>query len=184
MPSSRQKQANDKRVTSRRVAVVIVTVLVLIGAIVATQRDRAASSSQTKTPIAPSKVEDTSTVSVACIHTMIDAAQRGDVAQYRECFTGNLLKQLDERLAAKNAPANPGETLKSAITGLKGIATNPADLLPGDRADVTMDLIYADHNARQQVTLRRTGTDWKIESWTDPHRLRPDILYGTPVEGR
>jgi len=170
---------------AKRVSLAVVTVLLLVVLVIATQRDRTASSSPASpTPIAPSKVEDTSTVSVACIHTMIDAAQRGDVARYRECFTGDLLKQLDDRLAAKNAPAKPGETLKAAITGLKGIATDPVNALPGERADVTMDLIYADHNARQQVTLRRVGTDWKIESWTDPHRLRPDILYGTPVEGR
>lgn len=175
---------NRSSPVAKRVSLAVVTILLLVVFIVATQRDRAASSSQATTSIAPSKVEDTSTVSVACIHTMIDAAQRGDVARYRECFTGDLLKQLDERLAAKSAPANPGETLKTAITGLKGIATSPASPLPGDRADVTMDLIYADHNARQQVTLRRTGDQWKIESWTNPHRLRPDILYGTPVEGR
>lgn len=116
---------------------------------------------------------------------MIEAAQQGDVARYRQCFTGDLLRELDTRLAAKNSPQNPGDKLKAAVTGLMGVAVSPAELLPtADRAEAVLDLVFADHNARQKVVLRRVDGEWKIESWTEPTRLRPDILYGTPVEGR
>ena len=76
---------------------------------------------------------------------------------------------------AVEAAGSGGTVVVQAGTGLS------AAVIRADQAAVTMDLIYADHDARQQVTLRRTDDQWKIEQWTDPHRLRPDILYGTPV---
>lgn len=174
--------ANPRRLSPRHIGLVLATALVLVAALVIAQRQ---STSPTETQATASTVEMESALSTACLNSMIDAAQKGDVARYRQCFTGDLLRQLDDRLAAKNAPQNPGDKLKSAVTGLMGVAVSPAELLPSaDKAEAVLDLVFADHNTRQQVVLRRVEGEWKIESWTEPTRLRPDILYGTPVEGR
>lgn len=152
--------------------------LLLIIAVVIAQREKPPPAATIPTA---SVVEADSPVSLACIHAMLDAAQRGDVAGYRDCFSGELLRSLGAQLDGKNSTQDPGKRLQNAVTDLKGVATSRVEFLPPDKAEVVMELIYADHNARQQVSLRKIDGQWKIDAWTDSHRLRPDILYGTPV---
>ena len=153
--------------------------VILIVAVVVSQRDQTPSAP----PRSESTVETEAAVNFSCVHAMIAAAQKGDLAGYRECFTGDLLRDLDARSQQKNSPRDPAEILKGAVTDLKGVATNHLETVSDDEARVALELIYADHIARQQLTLRFADGQWKIAQWTDPHRLRPDILYGTLVEG-
>jgi hypothetical protein len=172
------------RDSTKRTVLVIATLAVIGIAVAVAQRQRAPANGipEAAEIIPPSVVESNSPVSVQCLHDMVEAARQGDVARYRACFTGDLLRRLESRLSATNAPTDPGRLLQGAVTDLKGVATTHVEFVPPDRAAVTMELIYADHDARQQVSLRKVNGAWKIADWTDPHRLHPDIVYGTSVD--
>ena len=72
-----------------------------------------------------------------CIQRMFEAAERGDVVAYLDCFTGQEREQLDRQLLDQS-PETLAKTLMEAIDQLKGHAVHQAQI-SGDTALVTVE---------------------------------------------
>jgi len=112
---------------------------------------------------------------------MIEAARAGDWSKYLSCFGGPLRAKLDQETGGKAVPALVS-ALQSSLSTLKGFATHPQPspaAAPPNTAELVVELIHADHNQRQPLTLQRFGRDWKIIASADSEWLMPKIRYGT-----
>jgi len=129
------------------------------------------------------------------VNALFDAASRGDDAAYLRLTTGPLLSSLESTRSQMGSRAFR-ETLRRSATGLKGLAVmraagptgaagNPPAGPPaqsdGEAAVIDVDLVFADRNERQRVTLLAQGEGWLVKSLDTAQMTQPSIAYGTPV---
>jgi len=118
----------------------------------------------------------------ACIQRMFDAAANGDVQAYIECFTGPERQRLERQLQNRR-PAAFAQTLKDAVTSLRGravFANGPIDEAAGT-ARYTIDRVYESRTERQILELVRQSGTWRIQSVRTTQPFQPETPYGTPV---
>jgi hypothetical protein len=123
----------------------------------------------------------------ACLERMFQAAERGDVSAYLDCFTGTQRARLERELRGQNETAF-GESLRAAVQQLKGRAIHrpPAAqtsqaAAAADRAEMRVERIYAGRNEQQIYLLIRDGTAWRVRDIRDASAYQPPVPYGTPV---
>lgn len=109
------------------------------------------------------------------IELMFDAAQRGDVAAYKACFTDPLLSQLDAA-GEKLTPA----ALRKMEVGLKGFS-GAQKSVDDDEATIIVEKIYPEHNERHRLRLKRIDGEWKITEIQGLDKRAPVVPFGTPV---
>ncbi len=121
----------------------------------------------------------------SCLTSMVTAAQRGDVAAYLDCFTGAMRDEL--AIQAKGPSSQPfdaadfAEQLKTSIAGLKGIASERDGSDRLDQMKLVLERLYARHNEKHLVTLRRESDRWRISQMARVGAAVPPVEYGTPV---
>ena len=113
---------------------------------------------------------------LACVTRMIAAAQAGNVATYRACFTGQPLKELSSAEGADN-----GATLRQSVADLLGYATHDLEMASDGRARLVLERIHAGYNDVQRVDLYLENGRWKIDRIERLDRPTPEIPYGTPI---
>lgn len=118
----------------------------------------------------------------ACLDRMFSAAEKGDVAGWLNCFTG----QERQRLAKDVGSQPTGEFaagLQEAVRALKGRAiSDVGNSGPQvDAAALWVERIYAHHTERQTYRFRRESDGWRIESLGQVEKHQPPVAYGTPV---
>jgi hypothetical protein len=117
-----------------------------------------------------------------CVQRMFAAAERGDVAAYLDCFTGQERRRLERELADPSRD-DYGRALQDAMAELKGRAIlAPDEESEGsDRVTLTVERVYATRMESQKYHLRRESDQWRIESVEAAQSYQPLQPYGTPV---
>jgi hypothetical protein len=118
----------------------------------------------------------------ACLDRMFSAAEKGDLAGWLNCFTGQERERLSREIDAQpKAEFTIG--LQEAVRTLKGRAISNANrsASPGGTALLSVERIYAQHTERQTYGFRREADGWRIDSLGQIEKHQPPIAYGTPV---
>lgn len=116
-----------------------------------------------------------------CIERLFEAAERGDVPGYLDCFTGQQRARLAREVAAQS-PDVFARSLAEAVRTLKGRAVSRrGDGAAADRAALVVERIYSHRNEAQTYHLVRSGGHWRIEAVDGDTKFQPPIAYGTPV---
>jgi hypothetical protein len=117
-----------------------------------------------------------------CIERMFDAAKRGDVAAYLDCFTGPERERLERELAGQPEESF-ARSLVEAVKSLKGRAIFETDT--GESGDprtlLSVDRVYASRTERQTYHLVPDSDAWRIYSVETATAFQPYKPYGTPV---
>ena len=113
------------------------------------------------------------------IYAMLDAARDGIVADYLDCYAGQMERTLRQSLA-EMGEERFAAFLRERNEDIKGIAMN-APNEAGDEAEVRVEYVYADRNEVQEIYLQRLDGDWKIARVSEIRRVETPVPYGTPV---
>ena len=162
-------QEPSRSVRTRKVIAIGLAIAIVAGVAVVVRRQPPASS-----PLSDEDQMD------GCITQMLQAAQRGDVQRYLDCFAGDLRDKLAARLKKGNPEAAAAE-LRSGQAALKSYVTTDWQRVSNDEATLILERVYKNYNERHRVKLRRTRGAWKIVELTPLESFAPEIPYGTPV---
>ncbi len=121
----------------------------------------------------PATPEDTVTA-------LFDAAGRGDDQAYLSLTAGTLRTSLESTRSELGAEAFRDRIRKSAA-GVKGLATRRGSMTAGGGLTLHVELVYADRNERQQMTLVEQSGGWAITAMGAADSAKPPVPYGTPV---
>jgi hypothetical protein len=117
-----------------------------------------------------------------CVAAAVAAAERGDVAAYLDCFTGELRGQLAAESAASRPAGRFADSLRASVAGMKASVVSGLEEMGGGEAELRWERVYARYNEVYRVRLRRVGGGrWKIAALERIARSTPEIPYGTPV---
>lgn len=119
----------------------------------------------------------------AAVSAFFDAAGRGDHKAYVALTSGELRKSLLASRAQLGPPAFR-ESLARSAAGLKGIAVTRGSAATAGRVALDVELVFADRNERQTITLAPRGRGWVIVEMGGARTAKPPIPYGTPVLGK
>ncbi len=114
-----------------------------------------------------------------CIEQMFDAAQRGDVPAYLDCFTGQERQRLDHQLSSQSADEFAA-ALRTAMSSLEGWALSAENRQP-QRADLTVERVYQGRNEVQTYHLQQEAGHWRIADVRSVQKVQPPVPFGTPV---
>lgn len=148
---------------SRRVAAVALAVALVAAALIFR-------SGQQSLPATP---EDTVTA-------LFDAAGRGDDQGYLSLTTGALRTSLENTRSELGVAAFRAR-LRQSAAGVKGLATRRGPPTADGGLTLHVELVYADRNERQQMTLVEQSAGWTITAMGTSDAAKPVIPYGTPV---
>lgn len=117
-----------------------------------------------------------------CLAKMFNAAEKGDVPAYLDCFTGPRRGRLERELAAQGA-AEFAAALRDAVRSLKGRAVSGLGGAEPNAtiATLSVDRVYAQHTERQSYHFVRQTDGWRIDSVGAVENHQPPVAYGTPV---
>jgi hypothetical protein len=117
-----------------------------------------------------------------CLKQMFDAAERGDVDAYLDCFTGAERARLDRELGMQSKEAF-AQSLVEAVKTLKGraIIAPPGKPATSDRAELTVERVYAHRNETQTYRFERSADLWRIAAVETVRAFEPPVPFGTPV---
>jgi hypothetical protein len=116
----------------------------------------------------------------AAVSAFFDAASRGDDSAYLALVDGALRESLAET-RRQLGPARFRDSLRRSAAGIKGLALSRAADQPLDGAALDAELVFADRNERQRITLAPRRGGWLITAISTAATARPLIPYGTPV---
>jgi len=115
------------------------------------------------------------------LEILLEAAQKGDVKRYAECFTDPAASQLQARMK----PFSESEiaaNLRSSEAELRGFSTIEQTVNEhGGEAKLLIEKVYPEHNERYRVRMKRLGREWKIAEMQPVEKTVPKIKFGTPV---
>ncbi len=118
------------------------------------------------------------------VHRMIDAARRGAVRDYLNCFDGALRRRLEADRRDAGAEAF-GRDLRARYADVTGVAITRQTLddAAAESGEVVLrvETVYRDRNEEQDVRLRRTFGGWRIMATGPARGVVMPIKYGTPV---
>ena len=117
-----------------------------------------------------------------CILRMFEAAERGDVMTYLDCFTGPEQQRLRRELADQLRDDFASELMKTVAT-LKGRAVYEATegVNSGDQSFWVVERVYAQRMEKQHYQLLHESGAWRIHSVQNPEAYQAEKKYGTPV---
>ena len=162
----------EAKVRALTIAVIAVAALVAIGR----KADWRLPSSGTLAPAAPQGEPKPQDV----IYRMLDAAGQGDVSAYLGCYSGPLLRRLQQS-RDEMTPAGFARYLTQTNQQIKGIAISEPAALPETEAEVRVEFVYQDRNEAQQFSLEKSSGKWKIARVSPAERVETLVPYGTPV---
>ncbi len=114
------------------------------------------------------------------IKAFFAAAESGDAAAYLSLVTGPLRGSFEETQKQLGAAACR-DSLRSSTTGLKGFAVSRVSETAEDRAELDVELVFADRSERQHFGLIRESRGWSIVSIDRSEVEKPDKPYGATV---
>ena len=120
-----------------------------------------------------------------CIDQMFDAAERGDVPRYLDCFAGPQRARLDGELADQSRDQF-ARALTASVAELRGRAVAVESQTP-DRCVLVVEHIFASRTDRQTYELVCDGDSsssaatWRIHVVHRADPRQPRKAYGTPV---
>jgi hypothetical protein len=167
---------------------IVVVVLIAAVAFVARQRDRSRrpqtpEAAGSQLPDAPGEggADQTQVAELAAtINDLFNAASEGDDDAYLRLVTGELRKTFSDTRKQLGREAFR-ESLKRSVSGIKGLATKPAEQSPPGFVAVDVEIIFADRNEKQRILLVEQRSGWAIASMERARMIKPPIKYGTPV---
>jgi hypothetical protein len=117
-----------------------------------------------------------------CVQRLFEAAERGDVEAYLDCFAGPERERLQDQLQDQDRQEFAA-SLRLAIQQLKGWSVfSPSDAEPPPRdVQLTVERVYSNRTERQSYQLIRQDDRWRIHSVATMQAFQPDTAYGTPV---
>ena len=114
------------------------------------------------------------------IWLMLEKSKAGDVEGYLDCFSGQTRAQLETTAQGMSLPKF-SEYLKQSVAPVKGVAVydvqRPSEVL----TTLVVEYVYQDQNERQQMSLKKDKSRWRIEKAEASQRIQPIIPYGKPV---
>ncbi len=111
---------------------------------------------------------------------MLDAAKKGNVDAYLDCFAGDLLSTFESRMSGQSSERVSSE-LKNSEQDLQAHAISRGKDIGEIEVMLDVEKIYRDFNKRQEMRLRKVGDRWKIVEIQAAESFSPPIPYGTPV---
>jgi len=114
------------------------------------------------------------------IYHMLDAAGQADAAAYLGCYSGPLLRRL-EQSRDEMTPAGFARYLAQTNKQIKGIAVSEPAALSEREVEVRVEFVYQDRNEAQQFFLEKSAGEWKIARVSAAERVETLVPYGTPV---
>jgi hypothetical protein len=114
------------------------------------------------------------------VKALFDAAARGDSAAYLRLLSGPLRDSLEDT-RRQLGPDRFAESLRQSLAGLKGLGMTGGAAAPDGQAVVEAELVFADRNERQRISLNSQGRGWTITAIGRAAYEKPVVPYGTPV---
>jgi hypothetical protein len=114
------------------------------------------------------------------VRVLLEAAQRGDAPVYLATLTGTLRTSFESTQSQIGAAAFSA-SLRESAAGIKGFAMSPAGESSRDRADLDVELVFADRNERQRFVLVRQSGGWLIAAIDKADTFKPPMPYGAPA---
>lgn len=114
------------------------------------------------------------------VASFFEAGGKGDDAAYLRLVTGTLRTTLENTRSELGAAAFR-DSLRRTAAGLKGIATTRVADAPEGQAIVEVELVFADRNERQRITLLEQSGGWALSAISTTDMVRPPVNYGSPV---
>jgi len=111
---------------------------------------------------------------------MSDAARKGDVQAYLDCFSGSLRQSL-EKTAADMGEVRFSEYLKKLNNEMTGIAVSNFEKVSEDTATLRVEFVYRGKNEAQNHRFKLIDGKWKIDSLDNAEGVPTLIPYGTKV---
>ena len=127
-----------------------------------------------RSPI-PGTPEDT-------VSAFFDAASRGDDRAYLALVGGEVRRSLAATRAEAGREAFRAN-LRRTASGIKGLAISRAGPPTDDQIALDVEIVLADRNERQRVTVSKRAAGWIITALGRAETARPAVPYGTPVFG-
>lgn len=117
-----------------------------------------------------------------CVQQMFDAARRGAVEEYLDCFAGQERQSMEREFSGATAKSR-ADALQRSVADLKGWALVDPPTNPGSSCVVTIEWVYAGRVDQQRLELERKGNEWRIVRANDVRPGQPAVPYGTHVSG-
>jgi hypothetical protein len=114
------------------------------------------------------------------VNLLFQAAQRGDAPAYLATMTGTLRSSFESTQSQVGGEAFAAG-LRESVAGMKGFAIGPAGEASPDRAELDVELVFADRNQRQRFVVLRQSGGWLIAQIDTADTFKPPIPYGAPV---
>jgi hypothetical protein len=115
----------------------------------------------------------------AAVSRMHEAAKRGDIVAYLDCFTGRLRDRMEQ------AREDMGDDrfrrhLQETAAQVKGIAVSDQEERRG-KARMRVEFVHAEFHEAQWISVRVERGQWRIYAMGESERVIPPVKYGTPV---
>ena len=148
----------------------VVTVVLIIGALMFLTEREWLAGLRRKAPATPESV----------VWRMSDAARKGDVQAYLDCFSGSLRQSL-EKTAADMGEVRFSEYLKKLNNEMTGIAVSDFEKVSEDTATLRVEFVFRGKNEAQKHHFKLVDGKWKIDSLDNAEGVPTLIPYGTRV---
>ncbi len=112
-----------------------------------------------------------------------DAARRGDVRSYLDCF-GDRLRDRLERTAAEMGEAQFSDYLTRLNQELTGIAVSDLERPNDQIATLRVEFVYRGKNEVQKHEFKLVNGSWKIVGVGDAEWLKGLLPWGTDASGK
>ena len=116
----------------------------------------------------------------SAIWLMLEKSKAGDVEGYLDCFTGQTRAQLETTAQGMSLPKF-SDYLKESVAPVKGVAIYDVQRPNEVLTTLVVEYVYQDQNERQQMSLKKERSRWRIEKAEASQRIQPLIPYGKPV---
>ncbi len=117
------------------------------------------------------------------IDLLYEAAARGDVTEYLDCFTGTLRQRLANELRERGEEAFRSY-LKQSLEGVVGraIRHDLTETLDNGRIRIVVERVYKGRPwERQAYRLQQENDTWRVYHIEPADVFEPPVPYGTPA---
>ena len=114
------------------------------------------------------------------VYRMLDAAGRGDVDAYIDCYSGAMRRRLEQSRDEMTAGGFARYLIQNNQQ-IKGIAISEPESRSEAEVEVRVEFVYQDRNEAQQYSLENSGGEWTIARVSAAERVETLVPYGTPV---
>jgi hypothetical protein len=114
------------------------------------------------------------------VDALFQAAQRGDAPAYLATLTGALRSSFESTQSQIGGEAFAA-SLRDSVAGIKGFAKSSIGEPSPDRAEIDVELVFANRNERQRFILVRQSGGWLVAGIDKAESVKPPIPYDAPV---